>query len=208
MGTMGYVMRRAMQVNPEDRADPAMSLLPEQLVSLALLLRLGSLALLLLPSVVLLLPVRLASLQPPPRGSGDAAQGRAFTTPINRGRKRHGDDDDEGVMSASNIMGMMMMQQRSEQSSRDTDRTVREEAELALCREEITMRHEEMAMQMQMQREESRAHQQMMNVMLMTMMQNSGGSNHQQQRMDIGESNQHQRTDSGTNEQQNNCNNE
>jgi hypothetical protein len=48
----------------------------------------------------------------------------------------------------------------------------------------------------------------MMNVMLMTMMQNAGGSNHQQQRMDIGESNQQQRTDSGTNEQQNNGNNE
>jgi hypothetical protein len=43
---MGYVMRQAMQVDPEDRADPAMSRL-EQLVLLALLLRLVSLALLL-----------------------------------------------------------------------------------------------------------------------------------------------------------------
>ena len=118
----------------------------------------------------------------------EAPQGRAFTTTISRGRKRHGDDDNEGSMSASNIMGMMMMQQQSKQSSRDADRTARE-AELALRREEISMRREEMATQMAMQREESRAHQQMMNVMLMTMMQNDGGSNHQQQRMDIGESN-------------------
>ncbi len=52
------------------------------------------------------------------------ARGRAFTTPINRGRKRHADDDDdEGGMSASNIMGMMMMQQRSKQSLRDANRT-------------------------------------------------------------------------------------
>ena len=109
-------------------------------------------------------------------------------------------------MSGSNIMRMMMMQQRSEQSSRDADHTARE-AELALRQEEITMRHEEKATQMAMQREESRAHQQMMNIMLMTMMQNAVGSNHQQQRMDIGESNQQQRTDSGTNEQQNNSNN-
>ena len=88
-------------------------------------------------------------------------------------------------MSASNIMGMRKMQQRSEQSSRDADRTARE-AELALRREEITMLREEMAMQMAMQREETRAHQQMMNVMQMAMMRNAGGSNHQQQRMDIG----------------------
>ena len=54
----------------------------------------------------------------------------------------------------------------------------------------ITMRCEEMATQMAMQREESRVHQQMMNVMLMAMMRNAGGSNHQQQRMDIGGSNQ------------------
>ena len=60
-------------------------------------------------------------------------------------------DDNEGGMSASNILGMMMMQQRSEQSSRDADRTARE-AELALRREEITMRCEEMATQMAMQR--------------------------------------------------------
>jgi len=138
-----------------------------------------------------------------------APRGRAFTTPINRGRKRHADsNDDEGGMSASNIMGMLMMQQWSEQSSRDADRTARE-AELALRREEITMRREEMATQMAMQREESRAHQQMMSVMLMAMMQNAGGSNHQQQRMDIGGSNQQQRmADSRTNEQQNNGNSE
>jgi hypothetical protein len=47
------------------------------------------------------------------------------------------------------------------------------------------MRREEMATQMAMQREESRAHQQMMNVVLMAMMQNIAGSN-QQQRTDIG----------------------
>jgi hypothetical protein len=70
------------------------------------------------------------------------------------------------------------------------------------------MRRKEMATQMVMQREESRAHQQMMNVMLMTMIQNAGGSNHPQQRMDIIESNKQQRTDSGTNEQQNNGTNE
>ena len=65
MGTMGYVMLRAMQVDPEDRADPAMSL-PEQLVLLALLLRLVLLALLLrlvsltliLLHIVLLVPTR------------------------------------------------------------------------------------------------------------------------------------------------------
>ena len=41
----------------------------------------------------------------------EAPRGRAFTAPINRGRKRHGDDDDQGGMSPSNIMGIMMMQQ-------------------------------------------------------------------------------------------------
>jgi hypothetical protein len=118
----------------------------------------------------------------------EAPRGRAFPTPINCGRKRHADsNDDESGMSASNIMGMMMMQQ-IEQSSRGADRTARE-AELALRQEEITMRCEEMATQMAMQREESRVHQQMMNVMLMAMMRNAGGSNHQQQRMDIGGSN-------------------
>jgi len=56
-------------------------------------------------------------------------QGRAFRTPINRGRKRcigDGDNDNKGGFSASNIMGMMMVQQRSEQSSRDNDRAARE----------------------------------------------------------------------------------
>ena len=138
----------------------------------------------------------------------EAPRGRAFTTPINRRRKRHADsNDDEGGMSASNIMGMMMMQQRSKQSSRDANRTARE-AELALCREEITMQRKEMATQMAMQQEETRAHQQMMNVMLMAMMRNAGGSNHQKQRMDIGGSNQQQRKNNETNEQQNNGNNE
>jgi len=65
------------------------------------------------------------------------------------------------------------------------------DAELSLRREEIAMRREEMAMQLQIQREESRAHQQMMNVMLMAMMQNIAGTNQQQRR-----------TDSGTNENQ------
>jgi hypothetical protein len=127
-------------------------------------------------------------------------RGRAFCTPINRGRKRRtgdGEEDNEGGFSASNIMGMMMVQQTSEQSSR--------EAELVLRREEMAMRRDEMTSQLQIQREESCAHQQMMNVMLMAMMQNIGGSN-QQQRMEIvgGVG-----TDiSGTNEQQNSDNNE
>jgi hypothetical protein len=41
------------------------------------------------------------------------------------------------------------------------------EAELSLWREEIAMHREEMTLQLQIQREESCAHQQMMNVMLM-----------------------------------------
>jgi hypothetical protein len=66
------------------------------------------------------------------------------------------------------------------------------------------MRRKEMASQLQIQCNESRAHQQMMNVMVMAMMQNIGGSN-QQQRMEIVVG---VRTDiSGTNEQQNNDNN-
>jgi hypothetical protein len=94
-------------------------------------------------------------------------------------------------------MGMMMVQQTSEQSSR--------EAELVLRREEMAMRHDEMTSQLQIQREESCAHQQMMNVMLMAMMQNIGGSNQQQRTEIIGGVG----TDiSGTNEQQNSDNNE
>ena len=106
-------------------------------------------------------------------------RGCAFRTPVNRGRKRRtgdGDDDNEGGFPASNIMGVMMVQQRSEHSSRDAGRAARE-AELALWREEIAMRHEEMTSQLQIQREESRAHQQMTNVMLMAIMRNIGGSN-------------------------------
>ena len=128
--------------------------------------------------------------------SGTAAapggdRGRAFRTPINRERKKsRTDDDDDGGFSVSNIMGMMMVQQRSEQSSREADRMARE-AELSLRREEIAMRREEMMSQLQIQREESRAHQQMMNVMLMAMMQNIAGTNQQQRR-----------TDSGTNAQE------
>jgi len=134
-------------------------------------------------------------------------RGRVFYTPINCGRKRctrDGDDDNEGGFSALNIMGMMMVQQRSEQSSRDADRAARE-AELALRREEIKMCREEMTSQLQIQHKESCAHQQMMNVMLMAMMQNIGGSS-QQQRTDIVGG---VRIDiSGTKEQQNNDNNE
>ena len=107
-------------------------------------------------------------------------RGRAVRTPINRGRKKSctgdGDNDDDGGFPVSNIMGMMMVQQRSEQSSRDADRMARE-AELSLPQEEITMRREEMTSQLQIQREESRAHQQMMNVMLMAMMQNIARTN-------------------------------
>jgi len=67
--------------------------------------------------------------------AGGDQQGRAFHTPINRGRKKShtedGDDDNNGGFSASNIMGMMMVQQRSMQSSRDADHMARE-AELSL----------------------------------------------------------------------------
>ena len=55
------------------------------------------------------------------------------------------------------------------------------------------MRREEMTAQLQIQREESRAHQQMMNVMLMAMMQNITGTNRQQSRMDS-RTNEHQET--------------
>jgi hypothetical protein len=105
------------------------------------------------------------------------------------------------MMMTLNIMGMMMMQQQSEQSSREANRMARE-AELALRREEITLHCKEITSQLQIQRKESRAHQQMMNVMLMVMMQNIGGTN-QQQRMDIGGTNQQQRMDlGGINQQQ------
>ncbi len=144
--------------------------------------------------------------------SGTAAagdRGRAFRTPINRRRKKSrtgdGDDEDNDGFSALNIMGLMIVQQRSEQSSRDANRMARE-AELSLRREEIAMRCKEMMSQLQIQREESRVHQQMMNVMLMAMMQNIAGTN-QQQRTEIGGNNQQESTISGTN-QQNNENNE
>jgi hypothetical protein len=144
--------------------------------------------------------------------SGTAAgdRGRAFRTPINRGRKKsRTDDDDEGGFSMSNVMGMMMVQQRSEQSSREADRMARE-AELTLRREEIALRREEMTSQLQIQREESRSHQQMMNVMLMAMMQNIAGTNRgtndQHQTMEIGGNNQQEHI-SGT-IQQNDENND
>ena len=63
------------------------------------------------------------------------------------------------------------------------------------------MRHKEMMLQLQIQHEESRAHQQMMNVMLMAMMQNIAGTN-QQQRSDIGGTNEHQRMEISGNNQQ------
>ncbi len=136
--------------------------------------------------------------------SGTASdRGRPFCTPINRGRKRHtgdGDDDNEGSLSGSNTMGMMMMMQPSEQSTRDTNCTARK-TENALWREEIIMRRKEMTSQLQIQRKESHAHQQMMNVMLMAMIQNIGQTN-RQQRTDIGGANQHQRTEIGGNNQQ------
>ena len=129
----------------------------------------------------------------------------AFRTPINRGRKKKsrtgdGDDDDDGGFSVSNIMGMMMVQQRSEQSLRDADRMARE-AELSLRQEEIAMRREEMTSQLQIRREESRAHQQMMNVMLMAIMQNIAGTNQQQRRTDISGTNEHQTMEIGGNNQ-------
>jgi hypothetical protein len=98
-----------------------------------------------------------------------------------------------------NIMGMMMVQQRSEQSLRNADCTARE-AELSLWQEEIAMRRKEMMLQLQIQHKESCAHQHMMNVMLMAMMQNIAGTN-QQQRTDIVGTNQHQRT-GGNNQQE------
>ena len=139
--------------------------------------------------------------------SGTAAtpggdRGRAFRTPIIRGRKKsRTDDDDDGGFSMSNVMGMMMVQQRSKQSSREADRMARE-AELSLWREEIAMRREEMASQLQIQRKESRAHQQMMNVMLMAMMQNIAGTNQQQRRMDSG-TNEQETMEIGGNNQRN-----
>ena len=91
----------------------------------------------------------------------------------------------------------------------DLDCMVRE-VELFLLREEIAMRREEMTSQLQIQHEESRAHQQMMNVMLMAMMQNIAGTNRrtndQHQPMEIGGNNQ-QENISGT-IQQNDENND
>jgi hypothetical protein len=73
------------------------------------------------------------------------------------------------------------------------------------------MRREEMTSQLQIQREESRSHQQMMNVMLMAMMQNIAGThrgtNDQQQPMEIGGNNQQEQHISGT-IQQNDENND
>ncbi len=68
------------------------------------------------------------------------------------------------------------------------------------------MRRDEMMSQLQIQREESRVHQQMMNIMLMAMMQNIGGGSNQQQRTEIvgGVGSDMSRT----NEQQNSDNNE
>ncbi len=144
--------------------------------------------------------------------SGTAAgdRGRAFRTLINRGRKKsRTDDDNEGGFLVSTVMGMMMVQQRSEQSSREADRMARE-VELSLRREEIAMRREEMTSQLQIQREESLSHQQMMNVMLMAMMQNIAGTNRgtndQHQTMEIGGNNQQEEI-SGTIQQNDKNNN-
>ena len=72
------------------------------------------------------------------------------------------------------------------------------------------MRREEMTSQLQIQCEESRSHQQMMNVMLMAMMQNIAGTNRgtndQHQTMEIGGNNQQEQI-SGT-IQQNDENND
>ncbi len=147
------------------------------------------------------------------RSSGTANDlGHGFCTPINRGRKRcTGDvnDNNDGSLSSSNIIGIMMMQQRSEQNSRDADHMARE-TEVALWQEKMTLHRNEMTLQLQIQREESCAHQQMINIMLMAMMQNIGGTN-QQQRTNIGWTNQQLSTDTamammqdigGTTEQQ------
>ena len=53
-----------------------------------------------------------------------------------------------------------------------------------LCREEVTS-------QLQIQHDESRVHQQMMNVMLMALMQNIGGGSNQQRTQHISEQPQH-----------------
>jgi len=92
-----------------------------------------------------------------------------------------------------------MVQQRSEQSSREADRMARD-AELSLRREEIAMHREEMTSQLQIQHKESHAHQQMMNVMLMAMMQNIAGTNQQQRRTDSG-TNEHQKMEISGNNQ-------
>ena len=52
------------------------------------------------------------------------------------------------------------------------------EAELSLWQEKIAMRRKEMTSQLQIQREESRGHQQMMNVMLMAMIQSAAEDGH------------------------------
>ena len=65
------------------------------------------------------------------------------------------------------------------------------------------MRREEMTLQLQIQRKESRAHQQMMNVMLMAMMQNITGTNRQQSRTDS-RTNEHQTMEIGGNNRQEN----
>ena len=74
------------------------------------------------------------------------------------------------------------------------------DAKLSLWQEEIAMHHEEMTLQLQIQRKESRAHQQMMNVMLMAMIQNIAGTNQQQRRMDS-RTNEHQTMEIGGNNQ-------
>ena len=58
------------------------------------------------------------------------------------------------------------------------------------------MRREEMILQLPIQREESLAHQQLMNVMLMAMMQNIVGTNQQQRRTDS-RTNEHQTMEIG-----------
>ena len=63
------------------------------------------------------------------------------------------------------------------------------------------MRREEMTSQLQIQREESHAHQHMMNVMLMAMMQKIARTNQQQRTMNSG-TNEHQTMEIGGNNQQ------
>ena len=137
--TRGSLVQRAMQgVDPEDRADPTMSL-PEQLVLLALLLRQVLLVLLLrLVSLALLLRLVLLTL---------------LLRLV--------------LLTLVLLHVVLLVPTRHAVSApwRRLEDVRLPHQSITEGREEITMRREEMATQMAMQQEESRAHQQMMNIM-------------------------------------------